>query len=93
MVIACLSAASKSHDRKKYASDKYQDADNQLRNDMIKGNIRIGMSEEQVIDAWGHPSEKAVRVMKTKVKVTLYFMSSNRVYLENDRVVGWNSPK
>jgi hypothetical protein len=81
--------------RRENASRKYQNADPQLRNDMIEKRIRIGMTEEQVIDSWGRPSRRCVNVLKTKTKTTLYCGGSrhaSKVYLEGGRVTGWNQP-
>jgi hypothetical protein len=62
----------------------YATANPQLRNDMINKMIRVGMSEEQVIDSWGQPSRRTFRQLQTKTKTTLYFSrGGSRVYLDD----------
>jgi uncharacterized protein YecT (DUF1311 family) len=55
-----------------------------------------GMSEEQLIDSWGNPADKAQRVYKTRVTETFKYNRTgrnrfgNRVVVENGVVVGWD---
>jgi len=71
------------------ATTKYA-ADPSLQAAILKKTIWIGMPEDQLVDSWGRPSKRTVRHLKTKVKVTLYFGTSRRVYLDNGRVTGWH---
>jgi len=80
--------------RRSNAVTKYATANPQLRNDMINKIIRVGMSEEQVVDSWGTPSRRTFRQLQTKTKTTLYFgRGGSKVYLDNGYVTGWHTPK
>jgi hypothetical protein len=80
--------------RRNNAVTKYSTANPQLRSDIINKLIRIGMSEEQVIDSWGTPSRRTFQQLKTKTKTTLYYgHGGSRVYLDNGYVTGWHTPK
>jgi hypothetical protein len=80
--------------RRNNAVNKYATANPQLSNDMINKIIRVGMSEEQVIDSWGQPSRRTFRQLQTKTKTTLYFgRGGSRVYLDDGYVTGWHTPK
>jgi hypothetical protein len=65
--------------------------------DILNGLIRQGMTGEMVVDAWGHPEAVDRKVYKTKVKETWKYgpgprrTFANKVVLENDIVVGWES--
>ena len=76
--------------RRRAVSRKYKHANPQLRQDIIDRVIRIGMNEEQVIDALGTPDHRTASQPKTKAKTVLSFISGNRVYLKNGRVSGWH---
>lgn len=66
-------------------------------NDILSGNIRQGMTVDQVIDAWGPPAAMEERVLKTKVVHTMKYGSTGsrsfnqQVKVENGVVVGWTS--
>ncbi|MBN9335284.1 hypothetical protein [Devosia sp.] len=75
--------------RRKYAGSPFIE-------DILQGNIRQGMTREQVIDAWGLPAAQDERVLKTKVVHTLKYGQSGRsfrqqVKIENGAVVGWTT--
>src|SRR3954454_1853836 len=78
--------------RRHAVSRKYKHAYPQLRQDIINRVIRIGMNEEQVIDALGTPDHRTASQPKTKAKTVLSFISGNRVYFKNGRVSGWHKP-
>ena len=78
--------------RRRAVSRKYKHDNPQLRQDIIDRVIRIGMNEEQVIDALGNPAHRTPSQSKTKAKMILSFISGNRVYFKNGRVSGWNKP-
>jgi hypothetical protein len=78
-------------ERRSVATRKYAEADPGLRAAIIDKVIRIGMTEEQAIDAWGRPQTRTVQVLKTKTKVTLRYGRSY-VYIVNGRVEGWRTP-
>jgi hypothetical protein len=62
---------------------------------MANREISRGMSEEQVVAAWGQPSRRDVVALKTKTKTTLIYGSKrggNHVVFENGSVVGWKTP-
>lgn len=92
MVVVLIAWAVGEGNRRQNAEPKYANAHPQLRNDMINKVIRIGMSEEQVVDAWGTPSRRTIRQLKTKTKTILYFGGSQRVYLDDGYVTGWHTP-
>lgn len=73
-------------------NDKYRNANPLLRSDIREKKIRVGMSEENVVDAWGQPQRRSSRMLKTKSKTTLHYGNQRRVHLDNGRVVGWDSP-
>ena len=59
---------------------------------IVEGKIVAGMTEAEVVDAWGKPAQRTHQVLKTKTKDVLRFGSgryASRVTLENGRVVGW----
>ncbi len=78
--------------RRRAVSRKYKHVNPQLRQDMIDRVIRIGMNEEQVIDALGTPDHRTASQPKSNAKIILSFISGTRVYLKNGRVSGWNKP-
>lgn len=75
--------------RSKYKDDPYLD-------DLLAGRIRVGMTTEQLVDAWGSPAAIDVRVLKTKVVHTYKYARTGtrsfrqRVKIENGVVVGWS---
>ena len=78
--------------RRRAVSRKYKHDNPQLRQDIIDRVIRIGMNEEQVIDALGNPAHRTPSQSRTKAKMILSFISGNHVYFKNGRVSGWNKP-
>src|SRR4051812_15497003 len=76
--------------RRRAVSRKYKYANPQLRQDIVNRVIRIGMNEEQVIDALGTPAHRTASQPKTKARTTLSFISGNRVYLKGGRVSSWH---
>src|SRR5258708_3464788 len=54
------------------------------------------MTKENLIDSWGEPVDIDQRLYKSKVKESFKYNKTgqnrfrNRVYLENDVVVGWD---
>lgn len=65
--------------------------------DILAGQIRVGMTVEQLIDAWGPPVAVDTRMLKTKVVYTYKYAQSGarsfrqRVRVENGIVVGWTN--
>jgi hypothetical protein len=76
--------------RRRAVSRKYKHSNPQLRQDIIDRIIRVGMNEEQVIDALGTPAHRTASQPKTRAKTILSFIGGNRVYLKNGRVSGWH---
>lgn len=74
--------------RRKYKGDPYQA-------DVLAGTIRVGMTAEQLVDAWGPPVAIDERVFKTKVVHTYKYAQTGarsfrqRVKVENGIIVGW----
>jgi hypothetical protein len=67
-----------------------------MRAAIVDKTVRIGMTEAEVVDAWGKPAGRSQRVLKTKTKQTLRYGAGRyaaRVHLDNGRVVGWDQPK
>ena len=91
IAVVVLGLLVREHERKVSAVEKYAGASPQLRADVIGGFIRMGMTEEQVIDSWGSPSRRTVQHLKIKTKTTLYFGRYRRAYLDNGQVIGWNT--
>jgi hypothetical protein len=62
---------------------------------ILAKKIRQGMTSEQVKLSWGQPLDVDQNVLKTKIKETWKYTAAgknrfaNRVFLENDMVVGW----
>lgn len=54
----------------------------------------LGMTDEQLLDSWGHPADKDREIWKTKIKETWKYNSigknrfNDRVYLQDGTVVG-----
>jgi hypothetical protein len=72
---------------------RYSDAAPVVRSRIIEKTIWIGMTEQHLIDSWGQPSRRNVRVLKTKIKHTFTYGSgkgSSRVFLDNGIVTGWS---
>lgn len=80
--------------RAEHLARKY--ANSPFINDILRGTIRQGMTEEQVVDSWGPPAAKDRRVLKTKVVDTLKYAQTGsrsfrqQVKIENGFVVGWS---
>jgi hypothetical protein len=93
VVIICFVTVSvREQTRRLAAVQKYKNTNPQLRDAIINKIIRVGMSEEQVIDAWGTPMRRTFSKLQTKDKTILYFPYSRRVYLDNGNVTGWHTP-
>jgi hypothetical protein len=92
LVIGPIAVQLREGKRRDAAEAKYAGSGPRLRQDMIYGLIRVGMSEEQVIDSWGTPERRTFSQLKTKTKTILYYSNSNRVYLDNGYVTGWHTP-
>lgn len=58
-------------------------------NAIANKQVFVGMSQWQLIDAWGYPKSKSSRVLKTKTKETWVYDAANHIYLEDGYVVGW----
>jgi hypothetical protein len=55
--------------RFKYLMDKYQDEE--IVRLIMRGEIWLGMSHEQLLDSWGTPLDIDKAVFKTKTRLTL----------------------
>lgn len=79
--------------RRQFLMAKYKDAS--LVDLIMSKKIRQGMSTEQLVDSWGRPADVDEKVYKTKVKYTFKYNRTgknrfkDRVYVENDLVIGW----
>lgn len=79
--------------RRQFLMAKYNDAS--LVELIMSKKIRQGMSTEQLVESWGRPADVDEKVYKTKVKYTYKYNRTGknrfkeRVYVENDLVVGW----
>src|SRR3954452_6591907 len=76
--------------RRRAVSRKYKYANPQLRQDIGNPVLRIGMNEEQVIDALGTPAQRTASQPKTKARTSLKFISGSHVYLKGGRVSNWH---
>ena len=53
------------------------------------------MNVEQLIESWGSPADIAREIVKTRKKETWKYVQTgknrfaNRIYLENEIVIGW----
>jgi hypothetical protein len=62
---------------------------------ILAGQIWQGMTNEHLIESWGSPTAVETEVRHTKTKETWKYKQtgknrfSNRVFLENDVVIGW----
>ena len=62
---------------------------------ILRGRIWEGMTEEQLLNSWGHPEDRDETVYKTKTVETLKYgregsnRFKSRVKVENGVVVGW----
>jgi hypothetical protein len=83
--------------RRKHLIAKYGDAS--LVALIMKQQISQGMTTEQLIDSWGRPNDIEHTIYKTKTKHTYKYgrtgknRFSNRVFVENGLVVGWQGRK
>lgn len=74
----------------KYSGDQFE-------KDIVNGLVRVGMTAEQLRDAWGPPVTIDERVLKTKVAHTYKYAQTGarsfrqRVKVENGIVVGWTN--
>jgi hypothetical protein len=81
--------------RKKYLVQKY--GSEEVAERIMSKEVWQGMSVEQLIDSWGKPEDIDQTVMKSKTKETWKYRRtgknrySQRVFLENNSVVGWQS--
>ena len=81
--------------RKSNAKKKYSKANPGLQHDIVEKIIRVGMTEEQVIDSWGTPSRRTVLQLENKTNVTLSFgwwRYATRVHFDDGRCTGWHLP-
>lgn len=82
------------HQRWKQLVSKYGEADASL---IWQKQIWQGMTREQLVDSWGKPVDIDQNLYKTKKKETWKYGQTgknrfnNRVILENDFIVGWDS--
>lgn len=62
---------------------------------ILAGKVWQGMSNEQLLESWGNPADIDREVRRTKTKETWKYNQTgknrfaNRVFLENDIVIGW----
>jgi vacuolar-type H+-ATPase subunit E/Vma4 len=80
--------------RRAAVATKYADAE--LRRHILEGHVWTGMTREQLLDSWGEPEGRSVRVLKTKTKEILIYGARgerSQVYLEAGVVVGWRQPQ
>jgi hypothetical protein len=74
----------------KYGSEEIADA-------IMAQKVWQGMTSEQLIESWGQPQDRDETVYKTKTKQTWKYGNNGknryrqRVYVENDCVVGWQN--
>ncbi len=77
----------------KYLMSKYGDA--ALVDLIMAKQIRQGMTLDQLVESWGRPADIDQKVYKTKIKYTYKYNQTgrnrfrDRVFVENDVVVGW----
>jgi hypothetical protein len=82
-------------ERRNLLAAKY--AESPFKDDILNGNVRVGMTVDELIDSWGRPVAIDERVLKTKVVHTYkYAQISTRsfrqkVKVENGIVVGWSN--
>ena len=75
---------------KRYANDPFGA-------DVLRGQIRPGMTVQHLVDAWGQPAAIEERVLKTKVVHTYKYAQTGarsfrqRVKVENGIIVGWTN--
>lgn len=64
---------------------------------IINGQIQQGMTSEHLLESWGAPADVDQKVFKTKIKETWKYGEigknryRNRVFLENEIIVGWDT--
>lgn len=86
--------AVKNKKRLAYLREKYNDED--IVQNIFKGHIWQGQTDEQIIDSIGDPIEVDNKVLKTKKKEIWKYGHKGgnrfdlRITLENDIVVGWD---
>jgi hypothetical protein len=74
----------------KYGNDEIVEA-------IINKQLWQGATPEQIVDSWGYPDDVDRSVFKNKTKETWKYGQTGvnryrqRVFVENDRVVGWKS--
>lgn len=95
IVIAWVTIAHfKKVQRRKYLVEKYG---LEIAEKIIAKEVWQGMTCEQLIDSWGRPEDRDETVYKTKTKQTWKYGNNGknryrqRVYVENDCVVGWQN--
>ncbi len=95
MGLAAVISFLKKRARRQHLMEKYGDP--QVVQKIIDKIVWQGMTVDQLIDSWGPPDDQEVAVLKTKTKKTWkYGMTGKnrfrqRVIVENDIVVGWQS--
>ena len=83
------------HYRRLRLMEKYGDEEDVDR--IMREKVWQGATLEQVVDSWGMPDDVDKTVLKNKTKQTWKYGETgknryrNRVFIENDRVVGWQS--
>jgi hypothetical protein len=80
--------------RRKYLIEKYGI---EIAERIIAKEVWQGMTSGQLVDSWGRPEDRDETVYKTKTKETWKYGNNGknryrqRVYVENDCVVGWQN--
>lgn len=80
------------HKRRQALIEKYGHQEGE---DIFNGKVWQGMTAEQLRDSWGEPEDIDSKVMKSKSRQTWKYGQTGRnrfkerIYLENDQVVGW----
>jgi uncharacterized protein YecT (DUF1311 family) len=82
------------HLRRRRLSSKYGE---EIANMIMARQVWQGMTEEQLTESWGNPTDVGREVIRAKTRETWKYGQtgknrfSNRVYLENGIVIGWKS--
>lgn len=53
------------------------------------GNVWIGMTEEMLLDSWGHPLETNRTALSGIIKKQFIYPNYRYVYVENGKVTAW----
>jgi hypothetical protein len=95
VILVWVVSAVQNRQRREYLLAKYENQE--IVEAIMNKQLWQGATPEQVVDSWGEPEDMDHTVLKNKTKQTWKYGQigkgryRQRVFIEDDRVVGWQS--